>query len=95
MNSIIKLWWRSHHAGFALSAHSYLDTLLFADDQIIIATSEDDLQHAAYNLQQVVSDFGFQISTDKTKVMAFKGKYPIPSKICIRNTLIEHVVNVM
>ena len=27
----------------------------------------------------------------KTKILAFRGKYPIPSKICLNNTLFEIV----
>jgi hypothetical protein len=68
-----------------------LDTLLFADDQVIIATSEDDLQRAVYSLQNIASNFGMEISTDKAKVMVLLGKEPIRSKIYIENTLIERV----
>ena len=32
-----------------------------------------------------------KISTQKTKVMAFHGKYPIRTKICIENKIIQQV----
>jgi hypothetical protein len=48
MNCLIKLWRQSHHAGINLNKNSCLDTLLFADDQVIIATSKDDLLSATY-----------------------------------------------
>ena len=32
-----------------------------------------------------------EINTEKTKIMSFCGKYPVPSKICINNKIIERV----
>jgi hypothetical protein len=30
-----------------------------------------------------------EISTEKTKIMAFCGKEPVPSKICLNNKILE------
>ena len=38
-----------------LNHNSCFDTLLFADDQVIIAKSEDDRQRAIFNLQKIMS----------------------------------------
>jgi hypothetical protein len=32
-----------------------------------------------------------EISTEKTKILAFQGKEPIPRKICIDNRMLERV----
>jgi hypothetical protein len=32
-----------------------------------------------------------EISTEKTKIMAFCGKEPVPSKICLNNNILERV----
>jgi hypothetical protein len=32
-----------------------------------------------------------EISTEKTKIMAFCGKEPVPSKICLNNKILERV----
>ena len=53
----------------------YLNTLLFADDQVIIQDSEDKLQESIYILNQMSKDYNLKIFTDKTKIMAFKGKH--------------------
>ncbi|KAJ4442157.1 hypothetical protein ANN_12023 [Periplaneta americana] len=82
---------QSHHAGIQINRNTVLDTLMFADDQVIIAKTEDALQRAIYNLQITASDFNMKISKEKTKVMAFSGENSIPSKIMINNTLIERV----
>ncbi|KAJ4433821.1 hypothetical protein ANN_16133 [Periplaneta americana] len=59
------------------------------DDLVLLALSEDDLQRSIYNLQQVAATYNMEISTDKTKIMAFCGKYPIQSKICLDNKILE------
>jgi hypothetical protein len=50
-----------------------LQTVLFADDQLLIANTEDDLQNMAHKLQLTATNFNLKISNDKTKVMAFCG----------------------
>jgi hypothetical protein len=42
--------------------------------------SEDDLQRSIYQFQRIVEKFSVKISTDKTEVMAFKGKEHIAAK---------------
>ena len=51
-------------------SNSAVDTLLFSDDQAILSNSESGLQMSVHSLSRICKDFGFQISTLKTKVMA-------------------------
>jgi hypothetical protein len=47
-----------------------------------------------YELQKLSNSYNFNISTTKTKVMPFQGKYPIRSKIVLNNkSIIEQVPN--
>jgi hypothetical protein len=47
-----------------------------------------------YELQKLSNNYNFKISTTKTKVMAFQGKYPVRSKIILNNvSIIEQVSN--
>jgi hypothetical protein len=55
--------------------------LLFADDMLTMQENEDTLQKSMYELQKLSNNYNFNISTTKTKVMAFRGKYPNRSKI--------------
>jgi len=64
-----------------LKRNLYLNTLLFADDQVIIQDSEDKLQKSVYILNQMRKDHNLKISMGKTKIMAFKGKHSVRSKI--------------
>jgi hypothetical protein len=67
-----------------------ISTILFAD-QVIVSDSEDNLQTAIYKLNKIITKYGLTISTDKSKVMSFKGKDPTRSKIVINNKIIEQV----
>jgi len=74
-----------------LKRNLYLNTLLFAGDQVIIQDSEDKLQKSVYILNQMRQDYNLKISTDKTKFMAFKGKHLMRSKIEIDGSILEQV----
>jgi len=69
----------------------YLNTLLFADDQVIIQDSEEKLQKSVYILNQMNKDYNLKISTDKIKIMAFKGKHLVRFKIEIDGSILEQV----
>jgi hypothetical protein len=64
--------------------------LLFADAQVTIADTEDNLQKAAHKLR-LTAENGLTISVEKTKCMAFKGRDPVRTTIVIDNKTIEHV----
>jgi hypothetical protein len=67
--------------------------LLFAD-LLIMEENEYTLQKSMYELQKLSNSYKFNISTTKTKVTAFQGKYPVRSKIILNNkSIIEQVSN--
>jgi len=69
----------------------YPNTFLSTDDQVIIQDSEGKLQKSVYTLNQMSKDNNLKISTDKTKMMAFKGKQLVRSKIEIDGSIFEQV----
>ena len=77
--------------GIVLKRNLYLNTLLFADDQVIKQDSEDKLENSVYILNQISKDNNLKISTDKTKIMACKGKHLMRSKIEINGSILEQV----
>lgn len=91
MNAIIREFRNTRHGYITINRHLHLDTLIFADDLVLLATSEDDLQRSIYNLKLIADTYHMVISTTKTKVMAFHGKEPIRSKICINDKILERV----
>jgi hypothetical protein len=48
-----------------LKRNLYRNTLLFADDQVIIQDSEDKFQIYVYILNQLSKDYNLKISRDK------------------------------
>ena len=50
-----------------------MNTILYADDQILMATSVDELQTMAYHLKIIARKYKITISSTKTKSMAMCG----------------------
>jgi hypothetical protein len=65
--------------------------MLFADDQIMVAKTEDELQTAANTLNKIARKCNLKISITKTKAMAICGKNIQRPKIDIDDTIIEQV----
>lgn len=70
---------------------NFIMTMLFADDQVVIANNENNLQRAVHELWKINKNYNMEISVHKTKTMAFCGKSPVRSKIVIGNNIIEQV----
>jgi len=88
LDEIIATWQNQDITGIKLSKNQQLSTLLFADDQVIIADTEDNQQKAALKLNQIITEYYLTISAQKTKSMAFKGRDPVRTKIVIDNKII-------
>ena len=57
----------------------------------LLYKTEDKLQKSVCILNQISKDCNLKISTDKTKIMAFKGKHLVRSKIEIDGSILEQV----
>jgi hypothetical protein len=62
-------------------------------DSLVLATSEDGFQLSIYSSNTSATKYNMEISIEKTKIIAFQGKEPIPGKIFIDNRLLERVDN--
>jgi len=70
-----------------------VNTILYADDQILIATSEDELQTMAYHLNLIARKYKMNISSTKTKSMTMCGNHIQRVKIMINDNIIEQVTD--
>jgi len=70
-----------------------LDISLYADDQILITTSEDDLQTMAYHLILIARKYKMTISNTKTKSIAMWENHIQKVKIVINKNIIEQVTD--
>jgi hypothetical protein len=84
MNKIIPKWKVTRHGNIPINRNVNIETMLFEDDQILLAKSGDDLKYSVQNLNKIASEFSMEINAEKTRVMASRGMEPIRSKICIR-----------
>jgi hypothetical protein len=80
-DDVIREWKTRSNPGIWLKETAAKNTLLFADDQIIIQESEDELQRSIFYLNNICKCYNLKISINKTKTMAFKGKYPVRKKL--------------
>jgi CRISPR-associated protein Cas8b1/Cst1 subtype I-B len=62
------------NSSIKLTNNVTVNMLLFADDMVIL---QDNVQKNMYELQKLSNIYNFKVSTTKTKVMAFRGKYQI------------------
>jgi len=56
-----------------------------------INTIKGKLQKSVYILKQTKKDYNLKISTDKTRIMAFKGKHSVRSKIELDGPMLQKV----
>ena len=91
IDEIVKRWSEKTCRGIELGQECIINTLLFADDQVILHETEDNLQFSIFQLDKICNEYGLRISTAKSKVMAFKGKDPVRTKIVVRDCILEQV----
>ena len=70
-----------------------MKTTLYADDQILMAISEDELQTMAYHLNIIARKYKMTISSTKIKSMAMWGNHIQRVKIVINDNIIEQVTD--
>jgi hypothetical protein len=77
--------------GIKLTKNTAIQTILYADDQILITKSEDELQFAAYQLNKITRKYGMKIFTLKSKTMGMREKNIQRVKTEIEGKITEQV----
>jgi len=77
--------------GTQLNYRKLVNTILYADDQILMATSAVELQTMAFHLKLIARKYSYKmtISGTKTKSMAMCGNHIQRVKIVINDNIIE------
>ena len=75
IDDLLRNWKYKVDAGIVLKGNLYLNTSLFADDQVITQDFEDKLQKSIYILNQMSTDYNLKISTVKVKTVKVKVKF--------------------
>jgi retron-type reverse transcriptase len=89
INKIIQEFKRVIKNYIQLNNRKLVNTTLYADGQILMATSEDDLQAMAHHLNLIARKYKMTISSTKTKPMAMCGNHIQRVKIVINDNIIE------
>jgi len=79
--------------GIQLNNRKLVNTIFYADDHILMATSEDDLQTTANHLNLIARKYKMTISSTKTKSMAMWRNHIQRVKIVIDDSIIGQVTD--
>ena len=93
INKIIQEFKTLIKKGVQLNNRKLVNTISYADDQIFMATSEDDLQTMAHHLNLIARKYKLAISSTKTKSIAMWGNHIQWVKIVINDNIIEQVTD--
>ena len=93
MHEIIVKWNQIYTKDIASWTSTKTNILLFADDQVLIADSEDNLQREVLTLQNVARNFGVEIRPEKPETIALLGQDPVRGKIVTDNKFLQEVKN--
>jgi len=93
LNKIIQEFKTVIKKGIQLNNRKLVNTILYADDQILMAISQDDLQTMAHHLNLIAIKYKMTISSTKTKSMAMWGNHIQRVKIVINDNIIEQVID--
>ena len=74
VDDLIITWKKASNPGIQINKNNHVSTLMYADDIILIQSTEDDLQRVVHQLSQMSRHYNLKISPNKTKVMAHRGK---------------------
>jgi len=72
IDDFLRNWKHKADAGIMLKRNLYLNTLLFADDQVIIQDSEDKFQKSVYILNQMSKGYTSKYLRTKLKLWLLK-----------------------
>jgi len=75
INKIIQEFKIGIKKGIQLNNRKLVNIILYADDQTLMATSEDNLQTMTYHLNLIARKYKMTISSTKTKSMAMWGNH--------------------
>lgn len=82
----------SNKKGYYFGSYN-INSICYADDTVLIAENEDDLQRLLFQFYKTCQSFNMRISTQKTKCITIS-KEPLRCKLAINEYLIEQVMEI-
>ena len=93
INKIVQEFKTVIKKGLQLKKRKLVNTILYADDQILMATSEDELQIMSYHLNLISRKYKMTIPNTKAKSMVMCGNHIQRVKIVINDNFIDEVTD--
>ena len=93
IDDIIQSWRQDITSGIRLNQNTSLDILLYADDAVLIQEIEDELEYSLHHLNNICKQYDIQVSKEKTKIVAFLGKFLVRTKIVLERTVLEQFLS--
>jgi hypothetical protein len=81
VNKVLQEWKTTTKSGIKLSQDRKINTMLYADDKVLIAKSENELQKAANALNKNSKKYKLEISETKAKTKAICGNNSVRARI--------------
>jgi hypothetical protein len=91
INKILQEFKMGINKGIQLTNRKVINTILYTDNQFLMAESEDELQTKAYHLNLIARKYKMNIASTSTKSMAVCGNYIQRVNIVINDKPIEQV----
>jgi hypothetical protein len=88
INKVLEEWKLTNPKSIHLLNSKYINTILFSDDQVLLAEIEDHVQENVTKLNKILKLYNMRIYTNKIKAMAMEGKYMRRAKIVIDDKFI-------
>jgi hypothetical protein len=88
---IIDLWKMTNPKGIKITRDTQITHFVYADNQVLLEPTEDNLQRAVTGLNYILQFYNLQTSEIKTEAMGIQGKYWRRVKIVINNKIIDQV----
>jgi hypothetical protein len=72
INKVLEEWTLTNPKSIHLGNNKYINTILFADDQVLLAETEDHLQENVTKLNKILKLYNMRISTKKLRQWQWK-----------------------
>ncbi|XP_049955065.1 uncharacterized protein LOC126471041 [Schistocerca serialis cubense] len=91
VNKVIKEWRQMPYGFIQINRNTKLNALLFVDDIVLVASSEDELQRFIRNLPIIWKRCSMDIKTTKNKNYGLLQKITSAKKIRLKNKILERM----
>jgi hypothetical protein len=91
MDDLIREWKAKVSSGICINQNTVVNIMIFAGNQVVIQTSEEELQTLVHLLRQLCNTYNLKMPLKKTKTIAFWGSHRARTKVINEGHILEQV----